>query len=96
MKLLHLSFPFQYTESVEKILLRHAIEDYVIYSMVSGRDAEGKHDGSQAFPGNITVLQARISDEGVRDLLADLEAFRGQTKKHRLLQALVLPVDRIL
>ena len=95
MKLLHLSFPFQHTEAVETILCRRPLENDVVYPRVAGRNEEGRHDGSQAFPGNLTVIQLQVMEEDLEDLLADLRAFRKTKKKHRLLQALLIPVEQI-
>ena len=96
MKLLHLSFRFEYGDAIESILDRHKISDYVRYSMVESKDCDGKHFGSQVFPGNATVIQAKVSEEKIDALLKDLQAFREQKSAHRHLQALVLPVERRL
>ena len=96
MKLLHLSFHFEYAETIEPLLDRHGIGDYARYSMVEGKDGDGKHFGTQVFPGNVTVIQAQVPDEKVEALLKDLQAFRRAKDAHRHLQALILPVERSL
>ena len=96
MKLLHLSFHFEYAEIIEAILDRHEIGNYAGHSMIEGKDRDGKHFGTQVVPGNVTVIQAQVPDEGVDALLEDLQAFREEKDAHRHLQALVLPVERRL
>jgi len=96
MKLLQLSFHFEYAEIIEPILDRHGIGDYTRYPMIDGKDRDGKHFGTQVFPGNVTVIQAQVPDEKVDALFEDLEAFREEKDAHRHLQALVLQVERRL
>jgi hypothetical protein len=94
-KLLYLSFPFQHTEAVESILRRHPLGNYVVYARVAGRNEEGRHDGSQAFPGSLAVIQAQLMEEDLEGLLKDLRAFREEKKKNRFLQALTIPVEQL-
>jgi len=96
MKLLHLSFHFEYAEFIEPILDRHDIKDYARYSMVEGKDRNGKHFGTQVFPGNVTVIQGEVPDEKVDALFRDLLAFREEKEAHHHLEALILPVERRL
>ncbi len=96
MKLLHLSFHFEYADIVTAILDRHDIGDYARYSMVEGKDRDGKHFGTQVFPGNVTVIQAQVPDEKVDALFTDLQTFRQEKDAHRHLQALILPLEQRL
>ena len=96
MKLLHLSFHFEYAEIIESLLDRHEVADYARYSMVQGKDCDGKHFGTQVFPGNVTVIQAQVPDQKVEALLKDLQAFRQAKDAHRHLQAVILPAERCL
>ncbi len=96
MRLVHLSFHFEYAEAVGSILDRHGIRDYARSSMVEGKDRDGKHFGTQIFPGNVTVIQAQVPEEMVDALFKDLQAFRDQKDAHRHLEAVVLPVERRL
>ena len=98
MKLLHVSFHFEYAEIIEQILDRHGVDDYTRYSMIEGKDRDGKHFGTQAFPGSVTVIQAQVPDdrEKVDALFRDLQAFREEKDAHRHLQVLLLPVERRL
>ncbi len=96
MKLLHVTFPFEFTEQVERLLDNRNVQDYVRMSMAAGRDAAGKHQGTQVYPGNLTVIQAHIPDEAVDDLLDALQTFRDARKTHQTLTAAVLPVERSL
>jgi len=96
MKLLHLSFHFEYAEIIEAILDRHDIGEYARHSMIEGKDRDGKHFGTQVFPGNVTVIQAQIPQGKIDALFEDLQAFRREKDAHRHLQALILPVERRL
>ena len=96
MKLVQVIFQFQYTERIEALLRGQGIDFMSIYPLIDGWDADGKHDGSQAFPGHLTVVQAEVPEERLDALFDDLRKFREEKKTHRHLQALVLPVDRRL
>ena len=96
MKLLHLTFHFEYADIVTALLDRHEIGDYVRYSTVEGKDCDGKHFGTQVFPGNVTVIQAQVPDDKIDALFGDLETFREEKDAHRHLQALILPIERRL
>jgi len=96
MKLLHLSFHFEYAEIIDSILDRHDVSDYVRYSMVEGKDRDGKHFGTQVFPGNVTVVQAHIHEDKIDALINDLQTFKKEKAAHNHLTALILPVERQL
>ena len=94
MKLMHITFHFEFTEAVEAILDLHEIRDYVRIPMVAGKDAQGKHEGNQVHPGSVTLVQAQVADEAVDDVMDDLEQFRRARQTHEHLQALVLDIER--
>ncbi len=96
MKLLHISFHFEYAEDIEEILDRHEVDNFVRYPMMEGKDLDGKHFGSQVFPGNTSIVQAKITDEKVEPLLESLQAFRQAKQSHNHLETLVIPVERTL
>ena len=96
MKLLHLSFHFEYAEIIDAILDRHDLSDFVRYSMIEGKDRDGKHFGTQVFPGNVTVVQAHIQEDKIDALFNDLQAFKKEKAAHSHLTALILPVERQL
>lgn len=96
MKLVQISFRFEYTEMIERILDRHDLTDFVRHAMIQGRDCDGKHYGSQVFPGNMVVVQAQVPPDNIDALLDDLQRFREEKPAHRHLQALVLPIERRL
>jgi len=96
MKLLHLSFHFEFSDTIEEILERHEIRDFVRYPMIHGKDREGKRFGSKVFPGNVTVVQAQIPDDKLDQVLDDLESFKQEKEAHQHIQGLVLPVDKRL
>jgi hypothetical protein len=95
-KFLHLTYHFQYTDLIEDLLDYHNIQDYTRYSMVEGKDDQGKHFGTQVYPGNTSVVQAQVPEESVDPLLSDLREFRDEKKAHEHLEALILPIERRL
>ena len=96
MKLVHLSFQVQYADPVERLLERHRLKNWVRYGRIAGHDRDGRHDGSQAFPGNVTAVQVLVPDDRLDGLLDDLEDFRNAKRVHRHLVAAVMPVERSL
>ncbi len=96
MKLLHITFHFEYWENVEAILDKHEISDFVRIPMVEGKDRDGKQYGNQVYPGNSSIVQAQVREEKVDEVLADLREFKESKDSHRHLQALVLPVEQRL
>jgi hypothetical protein len=96
MKLLHITVHFEFAEIIEGILDRHGVETYARHSMVEGKDREGKLKGTQVFPGNLTVFDARVPDEKLNALFDGLRAFREEKTAHEHIQALVLPIERQL
>lgn len=96
MKLVNISYHFQYNERIERILDQNDIEHFIRFPMTEGKDTEGKHYGSQVHPGNVSLVQAQVPDTSVDSLLDDLEEFKEERKAHQHLEALVLSVDRKL
>ncbi len=96
MKLVHISFRFEYTDQVEEILDEEGVEDFVRYPMMEGLDQDGKHYGSQVFPGSVTVMQALVPDERLQGVLDRLQSFRERKKAHNHLRAAVLPVEQVI
>lgn len=96
MKFVHITVHFEYTDYIDRFLDEHEVVDYVRYTMMDGKDQDGKHFGSQVFPGNFTVYQAQVKEDQIDGLFADMEAFRVSKPAHRHLQAIVLPIERSL
>lgn len=96
MKFVHISVYFEYSEAIEALLDRHQVTDYVRYSMVDGKDPDGKHFGSQVFPGHFTVYQAQVSGDRIDPLFDELDALRRARPAHYHMQAVVLPIERSL
>lgn len=94
MKWLHISFHFEFSETIEKMLDDHDISDFVQYSMIQGKDCDGKHHGSKVYPGNLAVFQALVPDEKAEDLLRDLKAFKDEKDAHCHLQALLFSIEK--
>jgi len=95
-KFLHLTYHFEYSEPIEEILDKHNIKDYVRIPMMEAKDCDGKHFGTQVYPGNSSVVQAQVEEDILPDLLKDLREFRDLKSSRRHLQALVLPVEQKL
>lgn len=96
MKLVHVTYHFEYTEAIEEILDDHEIEDYARYGMMEGKDEKGKHFGTQVHPGNVSVVQLQVPEDVLEGFLDDLREFRDAKEAHEHLEALVLPVERRL
>jgi len=93
MKFVHISFRFEYTDHIEAILDRHDVSDYVRYPMVEGKGSDGKHFGTQVFPGSYYVVQARVEDDQLKALFEELDAFRLRKKAHEHLRAMAISVS---
>ena len=96
MKLVLITFHFEYTDVIEAILDRHGVADYVRFPMIEGKDMQGKHFGSQVFPGNSSVVHAQVPEATVGPLFDELASFRAAKPAHEHVQALVLPIERRL
>jgi nitrogen regulatory protein PII-like uncharacterized protein len=96
MKFVHISVHFEYGKAIEEILDARGVGDYVRYSMIESKDIEGKHFGTQVFPGNASVIQALVDEEVVEDLFEELEKFRKKKMSRHHLRAVVLPIEKII
>ena len=96
MKLLHLTYHFEFSDQIEKILDAHDIRNYVRYARVAGKDRDGRHDGTKVFPGHSSVVQAQVPDASAESLLGDLNEFKEAAESHRHISAMMLPVDDYL
>ena len=94
MKLVVITYRFEYADRIERILDRHAVTDYVRHALIEGSDKDGKHYGSQVFPGNMSQVQAQVEDDDVDGLLDDLKTFKEKKPSHAHLTAAVLEVGR--
>lgn len=96
MKFVQITVHFEYSDDIDRFLDRHEVVDYVRYNMTDGKDQEGKHFGSQVFPGSFSVYQAQVRDDEVEGLFSDMEEFRTSKPAHRHLQAVVVSIERSL
>ena len=96
MKLLCIVFHFEYAEDIEAILDKHNIQDFVRYPMLESKDIDGKHFGTQVYPGNSSVVQALVDTESVQLLLNDLQTFKQAKSSQSHLQAFVVPIEQRL
>ena len=96
MKLVQVNFHFEYAEEIDAVVERREVAGYVRYPRIVGYDTEGKHDGTQVFPGNTAVIQALVEDAAVDGLLEELARFRAEKRAHEHLEAFVMPVERRL
>lgn len=96
MKLVILTFHFEYTEIIEKMLDRIGVVDYTRFPMLEGRDSDGKHFGTQVFPGNSSVVHAQVPEQQLDKLFEQLSRFRESKPAHHHLQAMVVPIERRL
>lgn len=96
MKLVHITFHFEFAGEIEQILDEHEVANYVRVPMVEGKDDEGKHQGTQVHPGNVTLVQAMVAPDRLDGLMDALNEFRQARQTHEHIQALVLDVQRRL
>jgi hypothetical protein len=96
MKLLHLTYHFEFSDRIEKILDSHEIENYARYPFVEAKDRDGRHYGTKVFPGHSSVIQAQVPDDSVQSLLAELNKFKKAAESHRHITAVVLPIEDCL
>lgn len=96
MKELQISIHFEYAEHIEALLDEHEVAHYVVIPRAEGRDRDGRHDGSQVFPGTLTLVVAQLEDVAVDGVMEDLRSFRDAKSAHRHLEAAVIPVEQRL
>jgi hypothetical protein len=96
MKLIQITVHFEYADDIQAMLDAQKVEHYVIYPMIEGKDINGKHEGTQVHPGNLTVFQAQLEDDRVDALYEKLRTFREARPSHEHVQALVLPIEKRL
>ncbi|HRQ76168.1 MAG TPA: hypothetical protein PK098_09650 [Phycisphaerales bacterium] len=96
MKFVQVQVHFEYTDIIDAILDRHGISQFARYPLMEGSDRDGKHYGTQVFPGNFTIFQAQVPQQRIDALFADLERFRTSKPAHLHLQAIVMPIERRL
>jgi hypothetical protein len=96
MKLVQITFRFEFSDDIEEILDNHGIADFVRTPFVDSRDRDGKHFGTKIFPGHGTLIQALVEEDAVVPLLEDLRGFREEKESHRHLRTLVLAVEQLL
>jgi hypothetical protein len=96
MKLLHITFRFEFADAIQRILERHDIDRFVRWPMIEGEDRDGRAYGTKVYPGSVTVVNAQVPDDRVDAVLDDLQDFRAEREAHHHLEALVLPVERRL
>lgn len=96
MKFVQINYHFEYADTIEDILDANGITDYARYSMMEGKNEEGKHFGTQVHPGNVSIVQAQVPEESLDRLMDDLKEFKEDKRAHEHLEALVLPIERRL
>jgi len=94
MKLVQISFHFEYADRIEALLEQHGVPHFIRHPRVQGLDVDGRQYGSKVFPGHMMVIQARLDDDRIEPLLETLEEFRTDKTSHAHLEALVLPVEQ--
>lgn len=96
MKLVSIWFHFEFSDRIEAIVDESGVENFVRFSMIEGKDRDGKHYGNQVYPGNISVIQAQVPEDYLEEFMRKLGAFKREKEAHKHLQALVLPIERRL
>lgn len=96
MHLVQITFHFEFWENIEAILDEQQIDHFVQFPAVAGKDREGKHYGTQVFPGSVSLVQAQVEGENVDSLFEALKSFREERQAHRHIEAVVLQIARRL
>lgn len=96
MKFVQITFRFEYTDRIDKILDDHEVADYVQYPMIQGKGSDGKHYGSKVFPGNFSSIQAMVPDSRINGLLSALDEFRREKEARSHLRAMVMPIEAVV
>ena len=96
MKFVHITVHFEFSEEIEDCLSRQGVQDYVCYPKAIGSDLEGKHDGTQVFPGHFTVYQLLAVEERISGLLEELRSFKQANHAHEHIRAAVMPVETLI
>lgn len=78
MHLVQITFHFEFWENIEAILDEQQIDHFVRFPAVQGKDSEGKHYGTQVFPGSVSLLQAHVESENIDSLFEALQSFREE------------------
>jgi hypothetical protein len=95
MKLLYLTLEYQYAPRVVEVLENRGVANYLYVPRVHGRDAAGRHEGSQVFPGYMAMFWVHLEDQDPAELLSEIRGEEGETKRKNL-SALVLDVEKRL
>lgn len=96
MKLVQISYHFEFADAVEAILDDLEIANFVRHARVESKDRDGKHYGTKVFPGSGSLVQALVPDDAVDPLLEALTEFREAEDSHRHLTAVVLELEQAL
>jgi hypothetical protein len=93
MKMVHLTVHFEYAERIQALLDERGVQDYALHDLAKGRDCDGKHQGSQVFPGNLACFLVLVDEDALQGVLDALRDFKERKEAHRHLRAAVLPVE---
>jgi hypothetical protein len=96
MHLVQIVFHSEFWEEIEAILDERQIGHFVRFPRLQGKDRDGKHCGSQVFPGSVSVVQIWTEDENIDGLFDRLSDFQQAREAHHHLEAWVFPVARRL
>ena len=96
MKLVRVTYRFEFSAPIGEILAEQDVRDYTRRRDVQGRDADGLHQGSQAFPGHMEEVWAQVPDRQAESLLDALQQFRQLSASHEHLRAAVMEVGACL
>lgn len=96
MKQVQVTVQSEYADLIREIFEQQEINYYVLIPRAEGRNRDGRHEGTQVFPGTLMLALVRVADDRVDSLLEKLREFRDEKAAHRHLEALVLPIDKQL
>jgi len=96
MKLLFIIFHFEYSDAIEELLDKHNVRDYVRHPMLESKDLDGKHFGTQVYPGNSSMVQAMVDEDELQPIMDELQAFQQAKASQHHVQAFVVPIEQRL
>jgi len=96
MKFVHITVHFEFAEEIEDALSRCGVQDYVAYPKAIGSDVEGKHDGTQVFPGHFSVFEVLADEDCISGLMDELRHFKQANHAHEHMRAAVMPVETLV
>ncbi len=96
MKLLVITCASERVEELLKIIDEHEVHAFTEMPGLRGSGTTGKHMGTRAFPGTVSLILAAVSAEKADELVDALEGLSRSCAPGEGLRVLVLPVEQMV